>query len=228
MNDYLTQLAAGALERLDVIRPRLPSRFETTHAPGAVHPLIVDETDIEAAPEQNPTVTQAPSAPPSPALPQTAQSVLRPAALDAARPHLSLQAENTIRQPSASEEQSIFTRSPGAPPPLLITDTQKPTSQPASAVSAPLTERARSSVLPKMTLAVVHPRTRADSAAKALEPVKQAAQPDAPPTIHVTIGRIDVCASLPPAPAPTRAKSTQPAPALSLSDYLRQKDERRR
>jgi len=41
------------------------------------------------------------------------------------------------------------------------------------------------------------------------------------PTIHVTIGRIDVRAITPPAP-PTRPKPTRSGPTLSLEDYTRQ------
>jgi hypothetical protein len=45
--------------------------------------------------------------------------------------------------------------------------------------------------------------------------------PAPPPTVQVTIGRIEVRAILPPAPAPQ--PSARPAtPRLSLTDYLKQ------
>jgi len=44
-----------------------------------------------------------------------------------------------------------------------------------------------------------------------------------PPTIRVTIGRVEVRAIMPPAP-PTRTKPARPGPALSLEDYLKQRN----
>lgn len=45
--------------------------------------------------------------------------------------------------------------------------------------------------------------------------------PQVPPTIHVSIGRIEVRAVTPSTPAP-RAKPARPSPSLSLEDYLKQ------
>lgn len=45
----------------------------------------------------------------------------------------------------------------------------------------------------------------------------------ATPTIRVTIGRVEVRANLPPAPAP-RSKPARPGPMLSLADYLKRRD----
>lgn len=47
--------------------------------------------------------------------------------------------------------------------------------------------------------------------------------PAAPPTIHVTIGRIEVRAALPHKPAP---RATRPTPTMSLEEYLRRNDKR--
>jgi hypothetical protein len=47
--------------------------------------------------------------------------------------------------------------------------------------------------------------------------------PSPPPTIRVTIGRIEVRAIMPPSP-PTRAKPVRPGPTLSLEDYLKQRN----
>jgi hypothetical protein len=61
---------------------------------------------------------------------------------------------------------------------------------------------------------LVEPRLPRDS-----DPQRQPAQALAAPTVHVTIGRIELrAAAHPPAPAPSR--SAAKAPALSLSDYL--------
>lgn len=47
--------------------------------------------------------------------------------------------------------------------------------------------------------------------------------PSAPPTIHVTIGRIEVRAALPNKPA---SRATRPTPTMSLEEYLRRNDKR--
>lgn len=52
-------------------------------------------------------------------------------------------------------------------------------------------------------------------------------QPAAPP-IHVSIGRIEVRALHPPAPAPARPQPARPTPALSLDAYLQQQKGKQR
>ena len=61
---------------------------------------------------------------------------------------------------------------------------------------------------------LVEPRLPRDSG-----PQRQPAQAPAAPTVHVTIGRIELRAAAP-APAPAPPRSAARAPALSLSDYL--------
>ena len=50
---------------------------------------------------------------------------------------------------------------------------------------------------------------------------------DSAPTIKISIGRVDVRAIMPPSPAP-RPASARRAPSLSLPDYLKRQDERKR
>ena len=50
-------------------------------------------------------------------------------------------------------------------------------------------------------------------------------RPAAAPTIHVTIGRVEVRAILPPAPAPPRATPVRASSLLSLDAYLKQRTE---
>lgn len=46
-----------------------------------------------------------------------------------------------------------------------------------------------------------------------------------PPNIRVTIGRVEVRAIMPPEPKAPPAKPSRPGPALSLDDYLKQRNE---
>lgn len=60
---------------------------------------------------------------------------------------------------------------------------------------------------------------------------RAATAPDAllqPPTIRVTIGRVEVQAVMPPAPTPVYAPPARREPTLSLKDYLKQRDEAQR
>ena len=62
-------------------------------------------------------------------------------------------------------------------------------------------------------------------------PGREATTPDAapqPPTIHVTIGRVEVQAVMSPKPSPAYAPPARREPALSLKDYLKQRDEGQR
>ena len=58
-------------------------------------------------------------------------------------------------------------------------------------------------------------------------PSEGTAMPEPAPTIKITIGRVDVRAIMPAAPAP-RPAPTRPSPALSLEDYLKQREGGRR
>jgi len=51
---------------------------------------------------------------------------------------------------------------------------------------------------------------------------KEAPAPEAAPTIQVTIGRVEVRATPPPAPAPQRPRAKPPV--MSLDEYLRQRN----
>jgi len=62
-------------------------------------------------------------------------------------------------------------------------------------------------------------------------PGREATTPDAapqPPTIHVTIGRVEVQAVMSPKPSLAYAPPARREPALSLKDYLKQRDEGQR
>jgi hypothetical protein len=56
---------------------------------------------------------------------------------------------------------------------------------------------------------------------------RSASEQDAVPTIRISIGRVDVRAVMPASPAP-RPTSSRRTPPLSLNDYLKHQDERKR
>jgi hypothetical protein len=82
-------------------------------------------------------------------------------------------------------------------------------------------------------MAVGHrPQLTPSPASSAPAPVDRHEEPQTPtpdaPIIRVTIGRIEVRAIMPPAPAPPRQPPSRPAPRLSLEEYLHQRREGRR
>ena len=83
----------------------------------------------------------------------------------------------------------------------------------------PRAARIRPALTPRVTPTAMTPR----SAAEQREP-----GPAATPTIRVTIGRVEVRAIVPPAPAPPRAAPARSGPMISLDEYLKQRNGGRR
>jgi hypothetical protein len=74
--------------------------------------------------------------------------------------------------------------------------------------------------LSKSSMAEIHRRS---SLREARDQIPSSELPSPPPTVRVTIGRVEVKAIMPPA-QPTRAKPARSAPTLSLEDYLKQRN----
>jgi hypothetical protein len=88
-----------------------------------------------------------------------------------------------------------------------------------------VSRQARRSFTPAMTVVQPHVTLhREPPASAATGPI---ATPGPTPTIRITIGRVDVRAIMPVTPAP-RPNPTRPGPALSLEDYLKQREQGRR
>jgi hypothetical protein len=100
----------------------------------------------------------------------------------------------------ASDTPTVVVQSINTPPPLDASTDKRP----LPPRPTPLVER-----LP--AAAPVGHEVRSDDAA---------ARPPAPPTIHVSIGRVEVRATLPPAPVKRSSSSTS---TTSLDDYLRRR-----
>lgn len=85
------------------------------------------------------------------------------------------------------------------------------------------------------SVASVHPKMRPSVSSNRIEDVGYAAAQvsgisrEMQQTVHVSIGRIEVRAMTPPASAPREhQRERRPAARLSLEEYLRQRNERRR
>lgn len=111
------------------------------------------------------------------------------------------QTERILVDREVRHEQTIFT-----PPPPSIQPIDRAEQQPASTVPPVVIPRQTATLLPIVTPRIEQSRRPEESAPP-------------PPTIQVTIGRIEVRAM--PPPAPSRPRVTTPPARLSLEDYLR-------
>jgi hypothetical protein len=215
MSGYLANLAARALGVSDVARPR-PSLFEPRR--GGVEPLPAEPEALEARaeeeaapPEKSPPELplrreQADAPPPrereGPPAPEWERgpppmSPPRPAPRRArrARERLHSEPEEPVASPAIVPGETAT--SVPAPEPPLSKDGGEGATEP-SRPAPPATALLEPGRLPQRVL-----------------PPKQAPEP----TVHVTIGRVDVRAVK--ADEPTeRAKRPRPGPRMSLDDYL--------
>ena len=121
------------------------------------------------------------------------------------------------------ERETTVEPAPHRPPRLAVTnvpDTPEPSggTPPRTAGEAAQIEMVQSVVRALEPVTAITPRLEP---AAALKPKGLASHVEPPPTIHVTIGRIEVRAALPAAP---QARKTGRAPVLTLDEYLRQRN----
>jgi hypothetical protein len=229
MSDYLTRLAASALEQLDAVQPRLPSRFETTRAAPSVQPDAEYTSDAEAALDRRAAVDPSPPvSPPSRISEQTSEAPRPPARRVVMAPQPETSKPRASRPQDDARKRLTLPAPHPAPQSTDRVIVQSVVSEAAPIVQRPVgtrppIERAPRSVSPAVVATVVRAPDRVDSASGPSQTTNQER-----PAIHVTIGRIEVRASLSPAPAAPRAKSTSSAPRLALGDYLRGNSEKRR
>ncbi|MET0827997.1 MAG: hypothetical protein ABWY26_00625 [Microbacterium sp.] len=221
MTGYLDRLAARSLGAPPAAAPRPRSLFEdaTDAAPGPGAPLgavPIPEAVAPSVPGGSPPIRPvATSALPSVAKASRAQS--------RAEKRAEAPAE---RDTGPTEPMPEHTADGGARHPSAAGDSQAEVAEgrsvPATASTAPAPDLAVAA--PRATVDPVRVRpARAESAGARTEdaPPAPVPEPAGPDVIHVTIGRVDVRASVaatPPAPVPR----SQPAEkVLSLHDYLR-------
>lgn len=238
MSDYLDNLVRKGLNQAEVVQPRLASLFEPSpEARGLMAGLSAtdletaqdepfsDETLIETrlmsqAPlkgssEAHPRVINLNQPPLSATVPQ--QSVA-PAPVPVATEHEPVAAR--LINSSEQEKQHALERSIRG-----IENEQAALREALQSQRAGETEQAPTPGTRSLTPAITVIRERATSQIEpaAPAPTEQVAAHAAAPTIKITIGRVDVRAVMPAAPA-TRPAPARPGPSLSLEDYLQQRE----
>lgn len=238
------QPAHSASSHTPVHPPEPPPNLSLDMGPARKRPVARVEMDLNAL-DETATDTQAPSARPSPATPRGVTAVMAllsppprqmpSTAIDdtftAIKPDTSTQPKHP---PSSAIEPGPLDTAPGMDEPrdqrqwLTAADAQEPSPAISTQRHQPPSREAREDTpsraphLLRSGLLLDQARTQPPMAAMAL-PEAASAQQAAAPTVHVTIGRIELRAA---APAPTATASRQPAqrPTVSLRDYLERRN----
>ena len=234
MSDYLARVAARALGQADVALPRLPSLFEPLAADvalpdGAARQSASPSSVASPAPQREDRADAVPIHEP-PVLEPAAERSRMPAAGDLDAPNRPTQRPRESSQPAAMPARPSAAPPRGTP---IVTMAAGHGNQPQAAVARTMARPAGAlSLAPAATGAapapiVVTPQVAAVPEITRPEVAREPIAPS-PPIVRVTIGRVEVRARMPaappaPAPAPRRRE-----PTLSLTDYLKQRDEGRR
>jgi len=239
MNDYLSNLAARSLNLTGLVRPRLASWFELPVAANGFAPgprLESERFDMRPEALEAESADRPPPGPFTPPLIGGAPERRWPTMehklpLDAPHqpPHVSIARTRPLETSTA--QMASQSRRPVAEQPTLTQ--AAPAEGTADAPLRDITHRPREAPLepaisPAEPSGIPKPRPLVLEAVIARPREAPHAEPKATRTIHVTIGRIEVRAVMPPAPPAPRPRPTQPVPLLSLEDYLKQRNEGRR
>lgn len=251
MTGFLTQLFARGLGQANVARPRPVSRFEPL-GPGDALPLApafpqadegleaADETVTRAAPR--PAPRRARSASPTPRLVDeptadepghAAFHPTPPAPPDAPRwdapsPTVTPSAAPVPRVTAVVRDSSVSHANEAAVTPLPTLAPERAEAPTPTTTTAPLAASYAAPMPPSASApserVLVQPEIRPLVERSApLSPAPPTLTP-APsgPTVHVTIGRLEVRATQPPPPS-TAARRAEPQPPVKLDEYLRQR-----
>lgn len=258
MSDYLNNLAAKSLNHTEVIQPRLASLFEPPSVAGglvsgysssnvetAQGEQLFGETLLETpltaqAPFRNmlpPIVPQPGETRPEPFPtqhePNPAQMILTQT--PASSPHRNT--PGLVPRAAGYENADAPSRNTGEQESqsALVQNIKRIMDEQSALLAVPRSQnirhpesdpiQARQSLTPAAVVAQGRGARRTESAAPA-SPESTATQGQTP-TIRITIGRVDVRAIMPASPAP-RPTLARPGPALSLEDYLKQRERGRR
>jgi hypothetical protein len=241
--NYLAKLVARAASPQRAIAPRLPSRFEAAAIDGAPPPEVswggfsnppgeggglenqphtqtmqrvveVERVIREQAAQQIPV----PAPPPAPVRIERVESQREVHTKEIEQQHAAAgppQIEREVRTERTNEKEIIRTHDETIHE-ISRVEVPRENVRVVEKQAAPVTERIMRVAPPPL------PPLRGERVSRALRADETSAPLQQQPTIHVTIGRVDVRAVMPAASQP-RAESTPKAPALSLDDYLAQR-----
>ena len=206
MSDYLSNLIDRSLNLTEVIQPLLPTRFEPLQPSG--EPLVEQFLELEQegrVPSPRISLSSFSQSPPL-----NPQSQPLTAGLNPLPPTQAIAVDSVIPPPPEQLASKPINQQ-------CFVDQMNVPVEPSSAANP----QSKSHLIPERVesyqrSSVIQPRIVSSP-----EPVAASvsiAQPE-PPTIQVTIGRVEVRANV--AASPPRQPAKLPTPNLSLEDYLR-------
>lgn len=221
MSDFLTRLAQRSMGAAPLIAPRLPSLFapveESPNSNAADTTAVTDaaQSATLAPPSlQSRTIGRADSATDELRAPQrsTATEAVLAARIASTSPRVEATLIPLVKATQAHAQPT---------PPLLTPDAP----QPAAPLKPPTAARTqdKTAAAPEPFLPLLPQRTAESAgpfAASAAPPVGVDIGTPPAPTVHITIGRVEVRANIAAPPAAPRPR-TASQPALSLGDYLK-------
>ncbi|MFN7949727.1 MAG: hypothetical protein U0Z53_30520 [Blastocatellia bacterium] len=224
MNDYLHNLAAKTVRAVPLIEPRLASVFE----PSSQFDLTIaaDETtasataQVEAEAVNDTTAANQGRAEKfeseikAQLLPREADQFSQRTVLPLRANDKALQVADSAPQPARAESQ--------LPEPSLFRSAEELTADPESVESSANENAQAAAIQIRPSVAPLVAGRQADEVMKAGTATSQTEQESAP-VIRISIGRVEVRAVMPTAPAP-RTAPARPRPGLSLDDYLRERE----
>jgi len=220
MSDYLDNLIAQSVSSTEMLRPRPVSLFEPPPATSSPAPLEQVQQEAADVPEpvpprlsprgvERPAAATRPAAEPAAERPSPEPAVERPApepVVERAVVELTAPPATRLTAETVSTSHEVALPSAVAGPEHRVL-LQRVVALAGRSLSAPIVARPQ----------VSSHREPASSPVTSL-----GVQPE--PTIHVTIGRVEVRAVMPPA-APVAQPSPPPGPKLTLEEYLKRRSE---
>jgi hypothetical protein len=248
MSDYLSYVAARSLNLTTVVQPRLASLFEplpnSIHTPDLPSELVetsaIERIAESAEPPSSKTTVPSPTValpPPSPLTNAPVSATSLPSTPPTSTPTPSVITPSTSgpSPPAAEALAPKMAASNSFPPATEISRSyQEPVEyaslvQPQPAiVHLSATQSSRLTISPSEPKSSLEPRSLVPTRPVIQPPIAAlpkppfsppVVKPSTPPTIQVSIGRIDVRAIA--TPTPPRRTSTPSQPKLSLEEYLR-------
>jgi len=230
MGDFLTRLSDRALGAVPVARSRVLPLFDPGPVLPAEAPAMPGGGISEAAPpdaeprSSAPASRQEPSHPPPLPMVAPLQSAARPASAPPreTRPVSGSKPREAGQPPEAAQASRPL---PEHPTPVSAAPQQQPRPAPPELVGKADTdaETPDPRLEPTFAAVVAPPPSRSpgnsDSAKDRASDGGEASRPQAAPTIHVTIGRVEVRAVMPP---PARERRPRQSALMSLEDHLKQ------
>lgn len=225
MADFLGRLAERTLGLAEVVQPRPTPLF----APGA--PLAGESRDLGAGPAASladaPPLLQPPGViSPASVPPSSPQPVPAPMLRDEAGTVQLDRRESARSSPTPLSMRLVHGREV-LPEPRRQPTPSASVAPPELPLLVPEHHMGKQPELPRMSLsrefsAPGQPISRPAAASR-----RDQLSPESPPSVHVTIGRIEVLAA-PPAPQPARPSRGPVQPTLTIEEYVKQRTQGRR